>query len=88
MKRYVSGRNDILTLNFRGFTHLKLGELSHSVEDFDAALKVDPKSAVSLYGRGLAKQKKGDAPGGNEDMEVARMIRSNIAEEIAVYGVK
>src|SRR5580704_12694215 len=52
--------NDIHTLDSRGFAYLRLGEFDKAITDYDAVLKSNPRQAGSLYGRGLAKQKKGD----------------------------
>ena len=49
---------------------------------------LDPKLASSLYGRGLAKLKKGDTTGGNTDIGAAKKIQSNIGETFARYGVQ
>ncbi len=53
-----------------------------------AALKLNPKLAGSLCGRGVVKQKRGDAAGAEADMTAAKAIRANIAEQWAKYGVK
>jgi hypothetical protein len=42
----------------------------------------------SLYGRGVAKLKKGNADAGNADIAAAKAIRADIAEEFARYGVQ
>jgi hypothetical protein len=44
--------------------------------------------ASSLYGRGLAKLKKGDTAGGNADIAAAEAIEANIVEDFARYGVQ
>ena len=74
-------------LDSRGFVYLKLGEYDRAITDYDAELKIDPKYAGSLYGRGIAKLKKGDSTG-NADINSAKAIQSDIAEEFAGYGVK
>jgi hypothetical protein len=43
---------------------------------------------VLLYGRGLAKQKKGDLAGGDADIAAAKAKRVSVAEEFVRYGVK
>jgi hypothetical protein len=50
--------------NSRGF--------DEAIADYDAALKLNPKMAASLYGRGLAKQKNGDQAGGDADIAAAK----------------
>jgi hypothetical protein len=52
------------------------------------ALTIEPKLAASLYGRGFAKLKKGDTVQGNADIAAAKTIQSNIAENLAPYGIK
>jgi tetratricopeptide (TPR) repeat protein len=72
----------------RGFVNLKLGKVDDAIKDYDAALKLDPKLAGALYGRGLARIKKGDRNGGNADISASRAIKSDIAEEFARYGLR
>ena len=79
--------NDEDILDSRGFVYLRLGEFDKSIADYDGALKIDPRRAHSLYGRGLAKHKKGDAVGATSDIAAAKAIQGDIAEEFARYGV-
>jgi tetratricopeptide (TPR) repeat protein len=79
---------DAGALNSRGFTYLRLGKFDEAIADYNAALKSNPKLASALYGRGLAKQKKGDTSGGQVDMASANLVQSDIADEFAGYGVK
>ena len=48
---------------------------------------MNPQNPYSLYGRGAAKLKKGDATG-TDDVSAAKAVRTDIAEEFARYGVK
>jgi hypothetical protein len=50
-------------------------------------LQLKPKLASALYGRGVAKLKNEDA-GGAEDIEAAKAIQADIAEEYARYGMQ
>ena len=43
---------------------------------------------AALYGRGVARQKKGDRNGGNSDITAARGLKAGIAEEMNRYGVR
>lgn len=79
--------DDAWALNTRGFTYLKLGETDRSIADFSAAVTVNSKMAISLYGRGLARRRAGDDQAGEKDIEMARMIRPDIAEAATIYGV-
>jgi hypothetical protein len=47
-----------------------------------------PEGASSLYGRGLAKLKKGDRAAADADVAAAKVIKADIAEELARYGIK
>ena len=76
------------TLENRGFVYLKMGEYERAVTDYDAGLKLNPSNKADyLYGRGLAKLKKGDASG-EADVAEAKALNAKIAEEFAGYGVK
>jgi hypothetical protein len=44
--------------------------------------------ASSLYGRELAKLKKGEATGGDADIAAAKAIEANIVGDFARYGVQ
>jgi tetratricopeptide (TPR) repeat protein len=79
--------NDADTINSRGFVYLRLGLLDEAIDEYDAALDIEPKLAASLYGRGLAKRQKGDKAGGDADIVAARAINAGIAAEFAKYGV-
>jgi tetratricopeptide (TPR) repeat protein len=75
-------------LDTRGFVNLRLGKMDDAIRDYDAALKMDPKLAGALYGRGLAKTKKGDRDGGSADMASAKAMKSDIESEFSRYGVR
>lgn len=75
-------------LDTRGFVNLKLNQFDNAIKDYDAALKGDPRLAGSLYGRGIAKLRKGDRNGGADDIKAAKQIKADIAEEFARYGLK
>jgi tetratricopeptide (TPR) repeat protein len=69
-------------------TYLKMGQWDSAIDDYDEALQFNPKLASSLYGRGLAKLKKGDTTGGNADIAAARAIDANIVGDFTRYGVQ
>ena len=64
-----------------------MGSPDEAIAAFDAALQIDRKMASSLYGRGTAKRLKGDATGGDADIEAARAIRPSVADEMAQIGI-
>jgi hypothetical protein len=55
-----------------------MGQWDWAIDDYNAALRINPMLASSLYGRGLAKLKKGDPTGGNADIAAAKAIEANI----------
>ena len=76
------------TLENRGFAYLKMGQYDRSIADYDAGLRLNPDNKADyLYGRGLAKLKKGDASGA-ADVTAAKALHAKIDEEFASYGVK
>ena len=84
----ISIKGDVAnTLDSRAMVYLKLGRLDEAIADYDAALKLSPRFSTSLYGRGVAKEKKGDTAGAEADKAAAKAIRSNIEKEFADYGV-
>jgi len=68
--------NNADTLDSRGFAYLRLGAFDKAIADFDAALRLNPGLANSLYGRGVAKIKKGEQTSGNTDLVAAKAIKS------------
>ena len=65
-----------------------MNEWDSAIADYNAALKIDPKLAPALYGRGFAEIKKGNSAGGNADIAAAKSTDPNIAEEFSRYGLK
>jgi hypothetical protein len=65
-----------------------MGQIDDAIKDYDAALKADPKIAESLYGRGIAKMRKGDVAGGNADIASAKALNPNIVELMDKLGVR
>jgi len=67
--------------------YLRLGRPAEDVADYDAALKISPNEAQSLFGRGIAKLRSGDMTGGGADLAAAKAIKPRIAEKFFRYGV-
>jgi hypothetical protein len=67
--------------------HLKLGDARAALADYDSVLATNPTDASSLYGRGLARQRSGDASGGGADMQAATAIQPDIADQFAKWGI-
>lgn len=75
------------TYDSRGLVHLRLDKNEEALADFDAALKEDAGAASSLFGRGVAKRRLGDKPGGDKDIAAAKKIDRSIAKTFAQRGV-
>uniref|UniRef100_B0T2F8 Tetratricopeptide TPR_2 repeat protein n=1 Tax=Caulobacter sp. (strain K31) TaxID=366602 RepID=B0T2F8_CAUSK len=75
------------TLDSRAFVKLRKGDLAGSIADYDAALKLAPDQAASLFGRGLAKRRSGATAAGDADLAAARKIAPEIDKRFAGYGV-
>ena len=75
------------TTDTLGFVYLKLGQLDLAIATYSAALKLDPKSAYSLYGRGIARLKTGDTAAGRADIAASKTIK-DVAKEMAGYGIR
>jgi len=67
----------------RGVVRFRLGDYDKSIADFDAALALRPKSAWSLYGRGIAKIRRSKAVEGQADLAAAAAIWPSIADDFA-----
>jgi tetratricopeptide (TPR) repeat protein len=65
-----------------------MGQWDSAIADYSSALRLDPRLASSLYGRGLAKLKKGGTADGDADISAAKAIEAKIVEEFARYGVQ
>jgi hypothetical protein len=64
-----------------------MGDLDKSIADYDAALRLQPHRAWSLYGRGLAKVRKGLTTAGEADIAAATAIRPRIEDEARKHGI-
>jgi hypothetical protein len=65
-----------------------MGQWRPAIADYDSALRLEPNLASSLYGRGLAKHRIGDAVGGDTDINAAIAINASIIKEFAGYHVQ
>jgi tetratricopeptide (TPR) repeat protein len=79
---------DAAQLDSRGFVLLRLERYGDSIAAYDAALKVSPTQAMSLYGRGVAKHRKGDSSGGDADIRAAVDLNAHVARRFADFGIK
>jgi tetratricopeptide (TPR) repeat protein len=54
------------------------GDYDTAIADYSAALKTNPRDAVALYSRGIAKKNKGDEAGGQADIDAAKQLDPKI----------
>ena len=71
----------------RGITLLRLGRIDEALNEFDAAIRAQPKAAWALYGRGLARLKKGQKEAGEADLAAAREIAPGLPQQARRFGL-
>ncbi len=64
----------------RGWVYLRLGRYDKALADFDRGLADRPGIASSLYGRGIAKARLGDAAQADVDLAAARKAQPDIEQ--------
>jgi len=83
----VGMQPDAATYDSRGLVHLKLGQYDLAIEDYSSALRLQPRLPSALYGRGVAKLRKGDRSGGESDVATAKALKATIVGDFSRYGV-
>jgi tetratricopeptide (TPR) repeat protein len=86
-KAFALTPNSVDVRDTRGLIYLKSGKPALAIAEYDAALKLDPKRALALYGRGLARIKMGDAQGGASDRTAAALLDADVNEQFLRYGL-
>jgi tetratricopeptide (TPR) repeat protein/predicted aspartyl protease len=71
----------------RGLLLLRQGDYRHAVEDFDTDLKIEPKNARALYGRGVAEARLNKRAESDRDIAAAAALAPKIAEEFGHFGI-
>lgn len=74
-------------LDSRGLVLLRLGDYKNSIADYDASIKLNPRDAWSLYGRGIDKLRTQQSKAGDEDIAQAKAIWPQVAEEFKQRGI-
>ena len=69
---------------------MKMGQFDTAIDDykFCAGDSKGENLASALYGRGLAKLKKGDKAGSDTDISAAEKIQAKIGSDFTRYGVQ
>ncbi|THD56436.1 aspartyl protease family protein [Phenylobacterium sp.] len=76
-----------VTSETRALVLFRLGRYDEAIKEYDATLRLQPKSPWGLYGRGLAKLKKGQATEGQADIAAATAVQPAIEREMKSYGL-
>jgi tetratricopeptide (TPR) repeat protein len=67
---------------------LRMGEFDKAMDDYDAALRMNPKNAWSLYGRGIIRLRKGADDAANADITAAKAVRPSIVADAKRHGIE
>jgi tetratricopeptide (TPR) repeat protein len=84
----LAGNPDAYILDSRGMVRLQRGDWAKAESDYGEALTMQPDLASSLFGRGIARRRLGNAAGSKADIAAATLIDPRIADVYASYGVK
>ena len=84
---HSEGKNNAAMLDNRALVRLRLGDYNKAISDYDASLKMEPNRAWTLYGRGIAKSKKGEGAAGEADIAEAAKIGPRVAEAYKQMGL-
>lgn len=85
--RAIRRSRDSYVVDSRGLIYLRMGDYPRALKDYDDAIRLQPRSAWSLYGRGLTKLKMGREAEGQADLAAAKALAPELAEEAAKYGL-
>jgi len=78
---------DAIAYSNRGLARLDRKDYTGAIADYDEALKLTPRSAWSLYGRGIAKRHKGLTKEGDADIAAATAIAPELPERARKLGI-
>lgn len=71
----------------RALAYLKLKRYDAAIADYTSQLRTRPDDPYALFGRGMARQMKGDVRGGDGDVVAAQAIKPDIADHMAKLGI-
>jgi tetratricopeptide (TPR) repeat protein/predicted aspartyl protease len=83
--RQRSGNLSIL--DSKALVELRMGDFAKAIADYNTVLAKEPKQGWSLYGRGIAKLRSGDAEGGKTDIAAASVVAPKLADRAKGYGI-
>ncbi|MGZ3401199.1 MAG: aspartyl protease family protein [Caulobacteraceae bacterium] len=74
-------------LDSRALVHLRRGEVDLALADYDAAVKAQPGTAITLYARAAARLKKGLKTDSAADLAAAKKLDPRIGERAKAEGL-
>jgi len=77
-ERAIAIRPGVDPVDTRGFVFFRRGEWDKALSDYNVVLKAYPRSATTLFMRGVVKIRMGDQAGGEADLQRARKLDKNI----------
>jgi tetratricopeptide (TPR) repeat protein len=80
--------NNAGAIGSRAFVHLKLLRYELAIADYNLKLRTSPDDPYALFGRGVAKYRKGDLRGGDSDIVAAQALKSDISDHMASLGIR
>ena len=83
--RFDSGA--IEAFRARGLVKLRLGQWDPAIADYSAALALEPRDYRSLFGRGVARLRKGEREAGDRDLAAARRYSFDVDSEYRDAGL-
>ena len=79
------GYSDVL--GYHAFVRYRMGRYDKAIADYNDAFKLDPKAALSLYSRGLAKIRVKRNAEGEADIAEALKMQSGVADQFNRLGI-
>lgn len=80
--------DDPETLDSRGLVYLKQGRFQDAWNDYDRAVRINPRGISWLYGRGIAALRLGRTAEGRRDIEFAKAGYPAIGGMYLSYGIQ
>ncbi|CAA9540536.1 MAG: hypothetical protein AVDCRST_MAG91-3816 [uncultured Sphingomonadaceae bacterium] len=75
-------------LDSRGLVLLRLGRFDEAIATYDRALAKNPAMSTSLFGRAVARARKGDPRGSEADLKKALEANADVRDEFEGHGVR
>ena len=81
-------RQNADTLDSRALVEFRMGRFDAAIADTDAALELKPSLSTSVYTRGLARLRKGQAVDGAADLKTAAALNTYTPQAFARLGLR